>query len=863
MSLTVMTAVLLTSCGKDFQPDIDRLNNTHAGLEQRVTDLQTQVGTLNTRLDQIADLSEAVEKGLYITAVATTPDGYELTLNDGHKILLNDGQDNALMSMPAISMTQISGLYYWSVSGMLLTDAAGNPIRTSSLTPIVKYDYTTLQWLISIDGGTTFTNVNELVSVVINDTVLLEIINSYVRTHHETLITQEMLFQIISTYIQRNYKELFNVNVLDQVVAAYISKHYAKLFNYELLEQIFSQYNFEYYTDQIEITKLVDLIVAFIQEHNEIFTDNEVLFEIISNYIEVNKTTLFTTEMLLEVVQTFISTHEDFIDVELLTQVIHNYIDHHRDIVFNTEVVRTMLSQYIQKYYVKIFSQEILIQLLNVYVSQNSTVIFNETLITEILNTYVQNNRTTVISEDILRQIVKIYVEEHGSTIIDRDFLFEVIANYFQRNYNLFIDRTLVITAINTYIEQHHDTLISVDIIEAVINSYLTHYYREVFSREMITKVVNDYFETNKNVIQIFIENHVDPVIDVKVTDDLCTVTLRNGQTIQLVVYDAYARLRDRIQSIVIMPNADGHLTEQKDHDNSGSLNLKYLVTPTSMARVISDKFYNNEVTIELKVTDEEGNIATRKPDKISANDNGILYVYIDNQTYGSIKAIALHVMDNKLGGTDIMTEFTPVDTEKSKGYLTCPDDSHPHMIDLGLSSGTLWSCCNVGTKTPENYGGYYAWGETWTKDTYNWTSYQYGNSALDVKEIGKDIAGTGYDVAYKKWGDPWRMPTAEQFAELIHDCTFEWTTQGEVKGCKVKGSNGGSIFIPAGGGYFDWNSDISNRGFTGCYWSSIIGDYQYMATILMFSQQTHYVVSSADMGIRTCGLSVRPVARP
>lgn len=860
--LSVVSVVLLTSCGKDYQPDIDRLNNTHADIEQRVSNLETQVNALNTQLGQIADLSDAVEKGLYITAVATTPDGYELTLNDGHKICLNNGQDNALMSAPGISMTQIGGLFYWSVSGALLTDGSGNPIRTTSLKPIVKYDYTTLQWLISIDGGTTFTDVNELVSVVINDTVLLEIINSYVRTHHETLITQEMLFQIISTYIQLNYKEVFNVNVLDQVVAAYIKKHYAKLFNYELLEKIFSQYNFEYYTDQIDVTKLVDLIVAFIQEHNEIFTDNEVLYEIISNYMEVNKTTIFNTEMLLEVVQTFISTHEDFIDIELLTQVVHNYIDHHRDIVFNTEVVRTMLSQYIQKYYVRIFSQEILIQLLNVYVSQNSSVIFNETLITEILNTYVQNNRTTVISEDILRQIVNTYVEEHGSTIINRDFLLEVIANYFQRNYNVFIDRTIVITAINTYIEQHHDTLISVDIIEAVINSYLTHYYREVFSREMITEVVNNYFETNKSVIYKYIEDHADPVRDLKVTDDLCTVTLRNGQTIQLVIFDAYARLRDRVQSIVIMPNGEGHIVEEKGQSGYGSLNLNYLVTPAAMAHIIADMFYKNEMTVELKVTDDDGNITTLTTDKIGYSD-GKLNVYIFNQTYGSIKAIALHVKDNKPGGTDIMTEFTPVDVQKSKGYLQCPDDHHPHMIDLGLPSGTLWACCNVGAQIPENYGGYYAWGETWTKDIYNWTSYQYGSNFDSVKDLGKDIAETDYDVAHKKWGAPWRMPTGEQFAELRHDCTFEWTTQGGVKGCGVKGSNGGFIFIPAGGGYLGWKEENNGRGIAGYYWSSIIGDYPYIATILMFTQQNCYVVSSADMGLRTSGLPVRPVAIP
>ena len=54
---------------------------------------------------------------------------------------------------------------------------------------------------------------------------------------------------------------------------------------------------------------------------------------------------------------------------------------------------------------------------------------------------------------------------------------------------------------------------------------------------------------------------------------------------------------------------------------------------------------------------------------------------------------------------------------------LTCPDNNHPHAVDLGLPSGTLWSCCNVDAPSPEGYGGYYAWGETETKNVFTWAS--------------------------------------------------------------------------------------------------------------------------------------------
>ena len=84
-------------------------------------------------------------------------------------------------------------------------------------------------------------------------------------------------------------------------------------------------------------------------------------------------------------------------------------------------------------------------------------------------------------------------------------------------------------------------------------------------------------------------------------------------------------------------------------------------------------------------------------------------------------------------------------------------------MIDLGLPSGTKWACCNVGASNPEGYGGYYAWGETYEKDYYEWFTYDYFNSEeyedmwdnnyLVYYDLGEDIGGTQYDVARVSWG--------------------------------------------------------------------------------------------------------------
>lgn len=155
----------------------------------------------------------------------------------------------------------------------------------------------------------------------------------------------------------------------------------------------------------------------------------------------------------------------------------------------------------------------------------------------------------------------------------------------------------------------------------------------------------------------------------------------------------------------------------------------------------------------------------------------------------------------------------------------SCPDDHHPHMIDLGLPSGTKWACCNVDTDHPENqsptnYGGYYAWGETNTKSTYSWSTYTHcDGSSSTCHNLGSDIAGTQYDVAHVKWGGSWVMPSEEQQDELINNCTSTWTTQNGVSGRLFTGTNGGSIFLPAAGGHDD--SGLGDVGSDGYYWWS------------------------------------------
>ncbi|MBQ6064081.1 MAG: hypothetical protein IJK87_10720, partial [Prevotella sp.] len=123
-------------------------------------------------------------------------------------------------------------------------------------------------------------------------------------------------------------------------------------------------------------------------------------------------------------------------------------------------------------------------------------------------------------------------------------------------------------------------------------------------------------------------------------------------------------------------------------------------------------------------------------------------------------------------------------DFEVEESLTSCPDANHPHMIDLGLPSGTKWACCNVGATAPEQYGGYYAWGEVNEKSYYDWSTYIHCDGHYyDCHNLGSDIAGTQYDVAHVKWGGSWVMPSHAQQVELLNYCTSTWTTENGVYG--------------------------------------------------------------------------------
>lgn len=188
--------------------------------------------------------------------------------------------------------------------------------------------------------------------------------------------------------------------------------------------------------------------------------------------------------------------------------------------------------------------------------------------------------------------------------------------------------------------------------------------------------------------------------------------------------------------------------------------------------------------------------------------------------------------------------------------------------VDLGLPSGILWAICNVGAETPEDYGDYFAWGETQPKSVYNWNTYKYcmgSRNTLTKYCCNSNYGYNGFtdnlialqamdDAASVNWGAGWRTPTAGEWIELLRNTTKIWTTQNSVQGYLFIAKNGRSLFLPKAGRYWEVELDISE----GDYWSSSLGaEGQLPPEYFVFFDGLYEM---DDFYNRCSGLSVRPV---
>lgn len=207
-------------------------------------------------------------------------------------------------------------------------------------------------------------------------------------------------------------------------------------------------------------------------------------------------------------------------------------------------------------------------------------------------------------------------------------------------------------------------------------------------------------------------------------------------------------------------------------------------------------------------------------------------------------------------GLTEYSKDCSPAVLQSGKsGYMSLPtEEEHTgwnaikkdtvvaEAIDLGLS--VLWASHNVGATAPEEFGGYYAWGETRTKYDYSDSTYLYYSDG-EYLDIGSNISGTDYDVAHVKWGDGWRMPTKTELEELFDQCTNDGNT--------FVGYNGNRIYIPFTGVF--WGNTWSPESGLSSIWTSTLHEESKD-----WAYYLNYHGYRVTIGAREDGRTIRPV---
>ena len=369
-------------------------------------------------------------------------------------------------------------------------------------------------------------------------------------------------------------------------------------------------------------------------------------------------------------------------------------------------------------------------------------------------------------------------------------------------------------------------------------------------------------------------------------------IRVKEGKEVRFNVYD-----RNHLANCdVLTPlpqfvkfEGDGEFSEEYGIADEGEVSVEW--TPSSEEDVMYARLYDDggkvvseaEFTIETKViTSSVTNVTTE-----SARCGGNVSCYYDDDIYergicwsknpepdvndqcatsgegaGSFTCNMTGLEDNTTYYVKAYAKmYDYVVYGEQKSFKTEEDDEvcdpdgeiagHGY-VDLGLPSGKKWATCNVGATSAEDYGDYFAWGETETK-----AEYTEGNSVTYGEQMS-DISGNAqYDAATANWGGSWRMPTKDEMQELVDHCEWEWTQVHGVNGAKVIGPNGSCIFLPAVG--HRYGTSLYGDGGYGYYWSStpFDGNYDYYACSLNFGNG-YEGVEDID---RDRGRAVRPIS--
>lgn len=274
---------------------------------------------------------------------------------------------------------------------------------------------------------------------------------------------------------------------------------------------------------------------------------------------------------------------------------------------------------------------------------------------------------------------------------------------------------------------------------------------------------------------------------------------------------------------------------------------VNYFIEDLSFNRSVSEVKVAFQINVDwsMEVVAPEGTSASWLSVEPASGAAGLhkVMVRVTKNDIPEVRTATIHLLSGKSKVAEIL-----VTQEES-------------FVDLGLS--VKWAGCNVGADSPEEYGDYFAWGETVPKSSY--TDLNSVTCGLSMSELeSRGIIGAdgqlapAYDAATVNWGDDWRMPTSGEIKELFDRCTWKWTSVNGVSGRKVTGPNGNSIFLPAAGRRY--GTEVYYRGSHGYYWSGSPGEYGSDCACGLgfnFNSDDH---DWYNYDYRSVGLAVRPV---
>lgn len=337
-------------------------------------------------------------------------------------------------------------------------------------------------------------------------------------------------------------------------------------------------------------------------------------------------------------------------------------------------------------------------------------------------------------------------------------------------------------------------------------------------------------------------------------------------------VFISYARKdKDEVYPIVDMLEKNGiDCWIDKDGIESGDEFKKVIITAINECNAFIYMLSDNAVESEW-VGKEYGH-AKRKEKRIipvflkgATQNDEIMFDwdqidYVDTEKEGWQKKLLKSVKKICDNNTNLTIKNESQHVSSENNTKTTVEDSHEY-VDLGLPSGLLWATCNVGATKPEETGDFFAWGETKTKKYYkigNCDTLGKERSFLESQNIvsSKGILSPKYDAATQNMGNNWRMPTKEDFEELLEYCVWIETTQNYENGYMITSkANSRSIFLPMSG-YMSQDS-ITHNHFSGFYWCSSIEESSACASHSLYIDNYNMVVTGDS---RSAGYQIRAV---